>query len=55
MCVHARVRGGFGVCVCVCGGGVFEEMTRLLKILLWGLNVGAIENLDDGASHTVRK
>ena len=32
VCVHAR--GGFGVCVG--GGGVFEEMMRVLKILLRG-------------------
>ena len=48
------------LCVCVCVGGVFEEMTRVLKILLresqtqeW--NAGAIENFDDGASHTTRR
>ena len=42
VCVCAHARGGFGVCVCVCvlcvegGRGVFEEMTRVLKILLRG-------------------
>ena len=38
VCARAR-RGGFGVCVCVCvwrWRGVFEEMTRVLKILLCG-------------------
>ena len=63
VCARALARGGFGVCVCVCGGGrgVFEEMTRVLKILLRGsqINAGvkcrAIENFDDSASHTVRR
>ena len=38
VCVCTRVRGGFGVCVCVWrwARGVFEEMTRVLKILLRG-------------------
>ena len=38
VCVCAHARGGFRVCVCVCGGGrrVFDEMTRVLKILLRG-------------------
>ena len=35
VCVHAHARGGFGVCVWR-GRGVFEEMTRVLKILLRG-------------------
>ena len=35
--MYAHARGGFGVCVCVeGGGGVFEEMMWVLKILLRG-------------------
>jgi len=33
VCAHAHARGGFGVCVWR-GGGVFEEMTPVLKNLL---------------------
>ena len=36
VCVCACAQGGFGVWVCGGGGGVFEEMTRVLKILLRG-------------------
>ena len=38
VCVYVRTPEEVLVCVCVCveGGGVFEEMTRVLKILLRG-------------------